>query len=236
MCKNWISENHFLHEMWTVRPLLTYTGKFFEQEQDSSAGQKCPRRKIVLVLPFQLTALIAKFIISQLNSTNSQLSPDNQLIMADAPLPEIPDVAGEIDFREVAATREQKLWMVDLIINSTESAASLAKRYHISRDYLNKMVRRKLKGKSIQFKRGRPRLLDENSRVSIDSKIRNLTCTSISELKESIDTEFKATIARRNPIIPADSDDEGVEPKMSRRSKKRYFFLLHPGVFPPPDL
>ena len=63
--------------------------------------------------------------------------------MADAPLPEIPNVAGEIDFREVAATREQKLWMVDLIINSTESAASLAKRYHFSRDHLNKMVRQK---------------------------------------------------------------------------------------------
>ena len=122
--------------------------------------------------------------------------------MADAALPDLPDVAGEIDFREVPATQEQKLWMVDLIINRTESAASLARRCHFSRDHLNKMVQRRLKGKIIQFKRGRPRLLDENSRVSIDSKIRNLTCTSIIELKESIDVEFRATIARRNPINP----------------------------------
>jgi transposase len=157
--------------------------------------------------------------------------------MADDALPDLlPDVAGEIDFREVPATREQKLWMVDLILNRTESAASLARKYHFSRDHLNKMVKRRLKGKSIQFKRGRPRLLDENSRVSIDSKIRNMTCTSIIELKESIDVEFKATITRRNPVIPADSDDEREEPKMSRRSSRRYIFLLHPGVFPPPAL
>ena len=45
--------------------------------------------------------------------------------MADAPLPDLPDVADEFDFREVAATREQKLWMIDLIINRTESAISL---------------------------------------------------------------------------------------------------------------
>lgn len=152
--------------------------------------------------------------------------------MANPPQLDVPEIGGEIDFREVAATREQKLWMVDLIINHSESAASMAKRYHFSRDHLNKMVRRRLKGKVIQFKRGRPRLLDENSEGSIVSKIQNLTCSSINHLKQSIDTEFKATIARRSTFV---QEEIGEDPKMSRRSLKRYVILLHPGVFPSPD-
>ena len=154
--------------------------------------------------------------------------------MADAILPDLPEIAAEIDFRQVAATQEQKLWMVDLIINSTESAASLARRYHFNRNHLNKMVRRRLKGKAIQFKRGRPRLLDDNSQGSITSMIQNVTCSSIIHLKESIGTEFKATLERRSPPIPAGVVDGAEEPKMSRRSLKRYVILLHPGVFPSP--
>ena len=154
--------------------------------------------------------------------------------MADAALPDIPDAAGEIDFREVAATREQKLWMVDLIINSSESAASLARRYHFSRDHLNKMVQRRLKGKGVQFKRGRPRLLDDDSQSSITSMIQNVTCSSIIHLKQSIGTEFIATMERRRPTIIAEVVDDAEEPEMSRRSLKRYVILLHPGVFPSP--
>ena len=152
--------------------------------------------------------------------------------MEDAIPPDLPEIAAEIDFREVAATQEQKLWMVDLIINCTESASSLASRYHFSRNHLNKMVRRRLKGKAIQFKRGRPRLLDDNSQGSITSM--NVTCSSIIHLKESIGTEFKATLERRSPPIPAGVVDGAEEPKMSRRSLKRYVILLHPGVFPSP--
>jgi transposase len=154
--------------------------------------------------------------------------------MAEAFLPELPDVAAGIDFREVPATREQKLWMVNLVVNKTESAASLARRYHFSRKHLNKMVQRRLKGKAIEYKCGRPRLLDDNSRASIHSEILNVTCTSIAQLKQSIDTEFKATKARRSPNIEMASEDETEDRKMSRRSLKRYVFLLHPGVFPIP--
>ena len=154
--------------------------------------------------------------------------------MEDALSPDLPEIAGEIDFREVAATQEQKLWMVDLIINSTESAASLARRYHFNRNHLNKMVRRRLKGKAIQFKRGRPRLLDDNSQGSITSMIQNVTCSSIFHLEQSIGTEFIATMERRRPTIIAEVVDDAEEPKMSRRSLKRYVILLHPGVFPSP--
>lgn len=154
--------------------------------------------------------------------------------MAAAALPDLPEVVGDIDFREVAATQEQKLWMVNSIINHIETAASIAKRYHFSRDHLNKMVQRRLKGKAVQFKRGRPRLLDDISQRSIDEKIQNVTCTTLCLLKQSIDTEFKATFARR---YPTETDDDEPEPKMSRRSLKRYIFMLHPGVFslPSPD-
>jgi hypothetical protein len=96
------------------------------------------------------------------------------------------------------------------------------------------MVQRRLKGKAIEYKCGRPRLLDDNSRASIHSEILNVTCTSIAQLKQSIDTEFKATKARRSPNIEMSSEDETEDPKMSRRSLKRYVFLLHPGVFPIP--
>jgi hypothetical protein len=152
--------------------------------------------------------------------------------MAEAFLPELPDVAAGIDFREVPATREKKLWMINLVVNKTESAASLARRYHLSRKHLNKMVQRRLKGKAIESKCGRPRLLDDNSRASIHSEILNVTCTSIAQLKQSIDNEFKPTTARRSPNIDMASEDETEDPKMSRRSLKRFLFLLHPGVFP----
>lgn len=154
--------------------------------------------------------------------------------MEAAQLPDLPHLVGAIDFREVPATQEQKIWMVNLIINHTESAASLAKKYHYSRDHLNKMVQRRLKGKAIQSKRGRPQLLDQNSQGSINTKIHNAACTSLSHLKQSIDEEFKATFARRYPSIVTESENDELEPKMSRRSLKRYVFMLHPGVFPSP--
>ena len=84
--------------------------------------------------------------------------------------------------------------MVNSVIDHFESVALIARKYHFSRAHLHRMVRNKRRGKAIESKNGRPRLLDEESLCAIDEKIQNVECMSIGLLKQSIDSEFKATI------------------------------------------
>jgi hypothetical protein len=55
-----------------------------------------------------------------------------QIVMAASSSPKLQDILGEIDFREVAATQEQKLCMVNSVIDHFESVALIARRYHFS--------------------------------------------------------------------------------------------------------
>ena len=110
--------------------------------------------------------------------------------MAASSSPKLQDILGEIDFREVATTKEQNLCMVNSVIDHFESAALIARKYHFSRAHLHRMVRNKRRGKAIESKIGRPRLLDEESLSAIDEKIQNVACMSIGLLKQSITSEF----------------------------------------------
>ena len=119
--------------------------------------------------------------------------------MAASSSPKLQDILGETDFREVAATEEQKLCMVNTVIDHFGSVALIARKYHFNRAHLHRMVRNKRRGKAIESKIGRPRLLDEESLSAIGEKIQNVACMSIGLFRQSIDSEFKATIGRRSP-------------------------------------
>lgn len=147
-----------------------------------------------------------------------------QIVIAASSSPKLQDILGEIDFREVAATQEQKLCVVNSVIDHFESVAFIARKYHFSRAHLHRMVRNKRRGKAIESKHGRPRLLDEESLSAIDDKIQNVACTSVGLLKQSIISELEATIGRR---YRTQNDEDMPKPKMSRRTLKRYgtFFI-----------
>ena len=110
--------------------------------------------------------------------------------------------------------------------------ASIAKKRHFSEVQLYEVVHQKLKGKSIMLNSGKQRHLDECRQRLRCEEIQYVTCISIGRLKQSVDTEFKATSARRYSIKIGDDE---AELEMSRRSFKRYVTLLHPGLFPPPS-
>jgi hypothetical protein len=143
--------------------------------------------------------------------------------MIDAEDHTAPNPVAGFDFRVVKPTLEQKCWMIDSILQHYETAASCAKKYHINRKSLNKLVRRRLQGHPTCLKSGRPRVLDQISIDSIDATIRENSDTTVDLLKGSISEEFKASYTRRYPDKPTEVEN-GVAPvKISRRSLKRYF-------------
>ena len=139
------------------------------------------------------------------------------------------------DFRLVKATLEQKLWMVEKMIQKLETAGSIAKKYHISRKQVHKMLRRRLKGIPVRLKGGRPRVLDPDSHVAIGALIDNNSCCNIDHLKGAIRTEYKASHSRRYPVIVEEDNVDEDAVKVPLRSLKRYVTRLHPGVFSIPD-
>lgn len=150
--------------------------------------------------------------------------------MIDADDHTAPNPVAGFDFRLVKPTLEQKCWMIDSILEHSETAASCAKKYHINRKSLNKLVRRRLQGHPTCLKSGRPRVLDQISIDSIDASIRENSGTTVDLLKGTISEEFKASHSRRHPDRPTELEN-GVAPvKISRRSLKRYFGSFEPGL------
>ena len=141
----------------------------------------------------------------------------------------VPDALVGFDFRIVKPSQSQKLSIIERILTKQESAASIAKRCYISRKYLNSLVYNRRQGMSMNSCRGRPRLLDTESRQSICSSIVNFHCESIPQLKIAIDIEAKATFGRRYATFTTPRENDEIESSVSRRSLKRYIFLLHPG-------
>ena len=138
-------------------------------------------------------------------------------------------VAG-FDFRLVKPTLEQKCWMIDAIIEHIETAASCAKKYHINRKPLNKLVRRRLKGHPTCSKSGRPRVLGQMSIESIDASMSENSGISVDLLKGAISEEFQASHHRRYPDKSTDVGDAGPPVKISRRSLKRYLGSFEAGL------
>ena len=135
------------------------------------------------------------------------------------------------DFRVAKPSLQQKEWMVKMIVQNSETAASIARNYHFNRKYLHKMVRRTLRGIPVRFQRGRPRVIDEQSHSVISASVDDNICVTLLELNQSIGEEFKATHDRRYENISGGIDADGSAVKISRRSLKRYIHRFHPGVF-----
>lgn len=153
--------------------------------------------------------------------------------MNDAAPHQFYDPLAGFDFRLVKPSLEQKEWMVCLVIEKVETAATIARMYNFNRKSLHKMVRRKLRGIPVRFKKGRPRVLDGESHDKVNTSIADNTCGDITCLKQSIRTEFVATRSRRFADVVREVEGEEDLTKISRRSLKRYVQRLHPGVFSP---
>ena len=151
--------------------------------------------------------------------------------MEDQNQDELPGYYVGIDFREVAPNLEQKQWMANRIINGVEKAASIARRYHFKRKFLNLVAKRHRQGIPVHLKAGRPRILDVQSHETIASNIIDLTCTSVDDLKADIKTEYRASFERRHPNLLAEIPDQEIAVKITRRTLKRYITRLHPGIF-----
>lgn len=144
--------------------------------------------------------------------------------MIDADVHQLPNPVEGFDFRLVKPTLEQKCWMIDSIIQKSETAASCAKKYHVNRKSLHKLVRNKLKGLSVRSKPDRPSILDAISLDSISTSIREKSCSTITVLKQSISEEYQASHDRRCSNSRADE----IRHKIPRRSMKRYTTRLEP--------
>lgn len=148
--------------------------------------------------------------------------------MIDAAEVDVHNPLGGFDFRLVKPTLEQKCWMVDLVIQKLETAASLANKYHINRNMLHKVVRRKLKGQPIRLKGGRPPVLDAISVNLVTEAIRENECLSKELLKQSIDNEYRATHLRRHGDTDTRDSIDEVPKNISRRTMRRYVNRLQP--------
>ena len=164
-------------------------------------------------------------LVTKYPTDRSHHLSDN-LVMIGADVPDLPSPVEGFDFRLVKPTPEQKCWMVDIVIQKFETAASCAKKYHINRKSLHKLVRKRLQGLSMRFKPGRPPLLDAISLDSISASIRGKSCSTVSILRRSITEEFQASHDRRYPT----NQSEEIHAKISRRSMKRYITRLEPAL------
>lgn len=151
--------------------------------------------------------------------------------MAAAVPVEVPDATVGFDFRELRPTKCQKEYMIERIVKRHESAASIAKRCHINRKYLNILVHRRGKGMSVNRNCGRPRLLDTESCELICASFGDFQSESIPQLKEAIDIEARATYDRRYAPLLNMIENDDIEVSVSKRSFKRYIIQLLPGIF-----
>ena len=145
--------------------------------------------------------------------------------------PDVADVAN-LNFSKNPPTFDQKRWMAGLIISKTETAASVAKKYHYKRNYLDTIVRRMKISNKMQDGVGRPRALDEDSLKNCSNNIANNSNMSRDELASHIKAEFQVTFSKRYPMKLHDilAAEESI--CISRRSLKRYILKLHPQNFP----
>ena len=145
-----------------------------------------------------------------------------------------PDVADvlNLNFSENPPTADQKRWMAGLIISKTETAGSLAKKYHYKRNYLATIVRRLKIRNKMEDGAGRPRALDEDSIKNCLNNIANNPNISRAGLISQIEAEYLISYCKRHPMKSNDILATEVNICMSRRSMKRYILMLHPGNFP----
>ena len=137
-----------------------------------------------------------------------------------------------LNFSENPPTVDQKRWMAGLIISKTETAASLAKKYHYKRNYLDTIVRRMKIRNKMEDGAGRPRALDEDSVKNCLNSIANNPNMSRDGLISQIKAEYLVSYSKRHPMKLPDilAPEESI--CMSRRSLKRYILKLHPENFP----
>ena len=145
--------------------------------------------------------------------------------------PGIADVLN-LNFSENPPTADQKRWMAGLIISKTETAGSLAKKYHYKRKYLDTIVRRLKIRNKMEDGAGRPRALDEDSVKNCLNSMANNPNMSRDGLISQIKAEYLVSFSKRHPMKSYDilASEESI--CMSRRSIKRYILMLHPENFP----
>mmetsp|Transcript_12133 Transcript_12133/g.26670 ORF Transcript_12133/g.26670 Transcript_12133/m.26670 type:complete len:188 (+) Transcript_12133:138-701(+) len=121
-------------------------------------------------------------------------------------------------------TPEQKKWFVSQHVDEGVSAARLGRRFQLNHHTIYQWVKTFRKTGKLEGKRGRPRLLDEQSMEGVDSYCAINGYGDTKELREKIRTSRK----KQKVGNDVNQDDIPVG-ELSRRSMLRYITLLRTG-------
>jgi transposase len=140
---------------------------------------------------------------------------------ANSPMPPV-----GTDLSQASLTKDQRIWLAQMIISKRYSVRELADMWKMSYHKVWKFGRRMKKGRIPQDGPGRPRLVDAVSMADICANISEEEMHNTRMLGEILDAAYSNTVERRYKRALIDEFDAEFDLRMHTRSKRRYRALV----------